>query len=50
MEKQSQIDNQKQIDLAAESLAKILLQQVLSRKNPEVHSQIESKTYDKSNK
>lgn len=41
-------DEIKTIELAAETLAKILLQQVLSRKNPEPYKRIENK-YDKSN-
>ncbi len=43
MKKQIQIDAQKQIEMAAETLAKILIQQVLSKKNSNLAQQIEKK-------
>ncbi len=46
MKKQIQIDPQKQIELAAEALARILIEQVLNKKNLVVSQQIETK-YDK---
>lgn len=49
MKKQIQIDPQKQIELAAEQLARIFIEQVLSKKNLVVAQQIETK-YDKRNK
>lgn len=49
MEKTTQIDIQKQIDLAAEALAHILIQQVMSKKNDATFKEIENK-YGKSSK
>lgn len=49
MAKKIQIDYQKQIDLAAESLAQIFIQQALSKKDVAVNKEIETK-YGKSNK
>ncbi len=49
MKKQIQIDPKEQIELAAEQFARILIEQVLSKKNLVVVQQIETK-YDKRNK
>lgn len=43
MEKTTRIDIQKQIELAAESFAQILIQQALGKKNPAIIKQIEMK-------
>jgi hypothetical protein len=39
----TQIESQKQIELAADSLARILIQQVMNKKNLAVTQQIETK-------
>jgi len=49
MIKEIEIDTQKQIELAAETLAHILIQQVMSKQNLAVSQQIENK-YGKPNK
>lgn len=43
-----EIDSKKQIELAAESLAQIMVQQVISRKNKQINKKIENK-YGKPN-
>ena len=48
MKKQIQIDQQKQVELAADSLARILIQQAMSKRNSTASKQIETK-YGKSN-
>ena len=48
MAKQIKIETQKQIEMAAETLARILIQQVLSKQNGNSAKQIEKK-YGKSN-
>jgi len=49
MAKKIEIDIQKQVELAADGLARILIQQVMSRKNLAVNRLIETK-YGKRNK
>lgn len=43
MEKTTQIDIQKQIDLAAEALAHIFIQQIMSKKNDVALKEIDNK-------
>lgn len=49
MDKKIEIDPQKQIQLAAETLAQIFIRQVMSKKNSAVTQQIETK-YGKPNR
>lgn len=49
MEKQIHIDQKKEIEFAAECLARILIQQIMNKKNLAVSQEIETK-YGKRNK
>lgn len=47
IEKKFEIHDQEQVDLAAENIAQILVQQVMSRKSGQINKRIENK-YGKS--